>query len=373
MELQGALCRWYDVYTSWVAAEVWAGDGEGLPRAAIPFYRLQAVFAMRCALPECARLVPGLCAEGGHILDSAGAAGAGAAGAGAGAGALRTAASPAALVAASPLPGPKGTPLATSMASPGIGGAGGSGAPAASAISIPRILTVTLPLPMPHPLAASLPSWLVGDVAEVIGYFYRSTLRRLPFSMCDEDPSIFNDLCTFFILYLGSQLHLANPHSRGELAMAFSLFVPHAHDAWRADRDLELTSVPGSERTHLRGPAPALHQQLSGHEAARRYLLPALAGFYVDIAAAGSHRSALGGRCLVDFLLSWHRTHTGAHTSPVPSPPLPPPPCSLHGQVQVPAAHNRGHDVRAGHAAPVPGDAGSLCAQQRGAVHALCK
>ena len=206
--------------------EVRATDGKerGFLRDALLFYRLQAVFLLRCVAPEASNTVPGLCADTEHVLAT--------------------------------------------------GNTSGGSAPPPIALAVP---VPTLPLPPPVSIFGSLPSWVLKDVAEVFWRTDQSNARETLFKLPDSvGIAPYGDLVTFAITFLASPAHVVNPYDRGSLVKLLECFIPRPHDQWR-DPDIDAARIP----MH--------HRVLIGHVSATRSMMPAIAGFYVDIASAGAH------------------------------------------------------------------------------------
>lgn len=325
-QAQGILANWMNVagdldgmFASILTSQVWIGlDKEkkkGVLNEAIPFLRLQAVFALRCISPEGFKLVPGLCEEGEHYLDGGGSSSNSTTPmvvATLGGASSPPPSAAAAGVAPPPLPPPHAllsspSPSARSAGSAGGGGGGGgrpspllgpSGSPPPPPPSqfLP-IPAPQLPLPPPHPLTASLPAWIIKDVAELLTNVNQSHQRSLPFTMADTEKSLFHDLLTFFTVLLDSPLHVVNPYGRGALSNAADIFIPHPEDPWRDPTGLS-GGLGGGRKQHpeeRRQHTPTLHTIVGSHDIAIKFLTPGLANFYVDINTAGSHTGECAG------------------------------------------------------------------------------
>lgn len=288
--------------------QAWSHDPS--PTALDPLlqlYRLLAVVMVRCVDPASARMVPGLCEDGDHILAAAVAtAVAGVDGQGQAQAPIRATASSAAASASAAAPPslpppslrsssapvmPPTLPM-SSLSSPGTALRASASLSSAAAVAPVAMLPLPdpqLPLMPPFSVICQLPDTCVTDVGRFFEFMNRSEwpIRRMLFdSDVLKTSAVVRDFLTFLTVFISSPLHLASPFNRGNLLRSLQAFIPSRYDPHRS---AAAGGISEQAKKNQVTPTPLLHQVIGSHSLCVRHLMPSLADFHTDIASSGSH------------------------------------------------------------------------------------
>mmetsp|Transcript_17081 Transcript_17081/g.16951 ORF Transcript_17081/g.16951 Transcript_17081/m.16951 type:complete len:692 (-) Transcript_17081:29-2104(-) len=118
----------------------------------------------------------------------------------------------------------------------------------------------TLPLPPPNPILGILPEHIVENISELLIII----LELQPENLRSMGSQEILNLLTFATVVLSSPSHFSNPYLRAKLVQALSMILEE-------------------------GIFGDLHTLINLNEVAKKYLLPSLIIFYVDIEFSGSH------------------------------------------------------------------------------------